>query len=777
LRPHGKDMGIKALRIAAVVAIATTGWIGDSVNHPTRAGLGNIQHVVVIMQENRSYDTYFGTYPGGDGIPNGYCNPDPVTGSCVAPYHDPAMSQVDAPHGDTEEVVAVNYGLMNGFITADKLAGANRIGVMGYKDQRELPTYWSYAQQGALQDHMFAPSISWSQPDHNYMVSGWSATCSNPNDPMTCRTNLTFGPYGNKVDPETSGQPDYIWTDITYLLHKNGTTWGYYVAPGSQPDCDDGSVACCPAAQTPATPEFWNPLPDFQTVHLDGELGNIKATDSFLSAARSGNLPAVSWVIPNGSTSEHPPSRVDVGQQYVSNLVNAIMQGPDWSSTAIFLSWDDWGGFFDHVPPPAVDSAGYGIRVPGIVISPWVKHGLIDTQTLSHDAYLKFVEDVFLGGQRIDPATDGRPDSRPSVREATSILGDLANDFDFSQTPRPFLTGIFPTAGGPSGGTSVSLTGADFNGVTAVTFGSVAAMSYTINSQSSLTAVAPAGSGAVSVVVTGPGGRSPAVPVGKFTYTTQAAVAAVSPAVGSPAGGTTITISGTGFTGATAVMFGAKPATSFTVNSDHTITATSSRGAGSVDITVVLPVGTSAASAADQFTYMSQAPPAVTGVAPVTGPLAGCSEVQINGSGFSGASQVMFGSKPASSQVVLSDTRLLAMAPPRSAGTVDVRVTTALGTSGISSKDRYTYTNVPAVVGILPRRGPPAGGTSVLITGSGFNVAISVTFGGTAATSFSITNDNHIRAVSPAGSGIVNVTVTSAAGTSATSSADKFTYQ
>jgi phospholipase C len=115
------------------------------------------------------------------------------------------------------------------------------------------------------------------------------------------------------------------------------------------------------------------------------------------------------------------------------------MRSPNWNSTAIFLAWDDWGGFYDHVPPPVVDGAGYGIRVPALVISPYAKHGYIDHQTLSFDAYLKFIEDVFLGGRRLDPKTDGRPDPRPTVRENAHILGDLRKDFDFKQKPRPPL--------------------------------------------------------------------------------------------------------------------------------------------------------------------------------------------------------------------------------------------------------------------------------------------------------------------------------------------------
>jgi phospholipase C len=120
-------------------------------------------------------------------------------------------------------------------------------------------------------------------------------------------------------------------------------------------------------------------------------------------------------------------------------LINAIMRSPCWASSAIFLSWDDWGGFYDHVVPPHVDANGYGLRVPGLVISPYARTGFIDHQLLSHDSYLKFIEDDFLEGARLNPVTDGRPDSRPGVREEAPGLGDLANDFNFSQTPHPPL--------------------------------------------------------------------------------------------------------------------------------------------------------------------------------------------------------------------------------------------------------------------------------------------------------------------------------------------------
>jgi phospholipase C len=205
-------------------------------------------------------------------------------------------------------------------------------------------------------------------------------------------------------------------------------------------------VSCAAVRQNATTPGIWNPLPYFDTVKADGQLGNIQSVTNYYTAAKSGHLPAVTWVVPSGAVSEHPPAAVSFGQSYVTSLVNAAMKGPDWNSTAIFLAWDDWGGFYDHVAPPQVDQNGYGLRVPGLIISPYAKHGYIDHQTLSFDAYDKFIEDDFLHGQRLDPRTDGRPDPRPTVRENVKILGDLTSAFDFNQNPRgPTVLPVHPT--------------------------------------------------------------------------------------------------------------------------------------------------------------------------------------------------------------------------------------------------------------------------------------------------------------------------------------------
>jgi phospholipase C len=432
----------------------------DSSGGGSPQGIHKIKHVIVIMQENVSFDHYFGTFPGADGSLSkdgspAFCNPDPRTGQCVKPYHDTRDLNEGGPHNRESVVAQIDGGKMDGFITTaeggqgDPQAAQNRQGcaapnpncagrdplsVMGYHDDHEIANYWSYARNFVLQDRMFSPAASWSLPEHLFMVSEWSALCTQSHDPASCRSELYGRDTPEIMDPGRNPK-SFAWTELTYLLHKQHVSWKYYVAEGTQPDCDDGSAVCAPKVQRAGTPQIWNPLPWFDTVRDDGELGNVQTVDHFYNDAKDGKLPAVSWVVPNAAVSEHAPALLSTGQAYVTGLVNAVMQGPDWDSTAIFISWDDGGGFYDHVAPPVVDANGYGMRVPGLLISPYARKGFIDHQTLSFDAYAKFIEDDFLGGQRLDPKTDGRPDPRPGVREAAPQLGDITRGFDFNQAP------------------------------------------------------------------------------------------------------------------------------------------------------------------------------------------------------------------------------------------------------------------------------------------------------------------------------------------------------
>ncbi|HTU85806.1 MAG TPA: alkaline phosphatase family protein [Solirubrobacteraceae bacterium] len=438
-------------------------------------GIHKIRHVVIIMQENRSFDSYFGTFPGADGIPAGVCVPDPGNGGCIAPFHDSSDLNYGGPHSQSNAIADIDDGRMDGFVgQAEQGMGCTSedpncspctetgqsssstpscVDVMGYHDAREIPNYWTYAEQYVLQDHMFEPNESWSLPAHLYMVSEWSAYCTNPLLPSSCHSNVQNPNPDSTLNADFStpndGELHYAWTDITWLLHQQNVPWDYYVFQGTEPDCEnDASMTCAPVQQGPQTPGIWNPLPSFTDVTEDGQLGNIQSLSNFFTAARDGTLPAVSWITPNGTVSEHPPALVSAGQTYVTGLINAIMESPDWNSTAIFLAWDDWGGFYDHVVPPVVDGEGFGLRVPGIVISPYAKQGYIDHQILSFDAYTKFIEDDFLDSARLNPATDGRPDPRPDVRENNPILGNLTADFNFNQSPRaPLILPVHPAPG------------------------------------------------------------------------------------------------------------------------------------------------------------------------------------------------------------------------------------------------------------------------------------------------------------------------------------------
>ena len=505
-----------AVVVLAAAVVAGLAALAACTSQPPAAprGIHKIRHVVIIMQENRSFDSFFGTYPGADGLParNGHftvCLPDPRQKACDRPYHDPNLVNGGGEHTRDDAIADVNGGKMNGFVRIAEL-DTNRgcaltiptprvclpsgpPDVMGYHDAREIPNYWTYAKDFALADHMFEPVQSWSLPAHLYLVSGWSAHCTTAsptscvNDPSQVTAALPkafvacLASHGLTVRdlrrsaalPATSrarldrciaalpvaqrqrmiglaaaggggeGQAlgRYSWTDLTYLLHAQHVSWSYYVQSGVQPDCNDNpdqvAAGCAPVKQGASTPSIWNPLPSFTDVSTDHQQANVRNLSAFYPAAAHGHLPAVSWIAPSQGNSDHPPANIAAGQAYVTNIINTIMRGPDWKSTAIFLVWDDWGGFDDHVVPPVVDQNGYGMRVPAIVISPYAKQGYVDHQVLSFDALNKFIEDDFLHAARLNPKTDGRPDPRPDVRENAPILGNLVRDFNFSQPPRP----------------------------------------------------------------------------------------------------------------------------------------------------------------------------------------------------------------------------------------------------------------------------------------------------------------------------------------------------
>jgi phospholipase C len=462
---------LAAFAVAAVACTASTSTEGSrsfrssapGSSPATGGGLRTLQHLIFIVQENRSFDHYFGTFPGADGIPTkpdgtfDVCVPNKYrNGACARPYVSGAVDFVGGPHTHRAAVADVNGGAMNGFIqTLLPVADAcwtggdgrgcdGQVGADGQPDvmatltAAQIPNYWSYARHFALQDHMFAPVDSWTLPSHLFLMSGWSAYCPDPTDPMACVSDVDVKGLDRRW---YYGQdPIYAWTDITWLLDRAHVSWASYIGNHTcwqHPPCQD------PEGRQYATAYNRNVLPGF-TSFWDGERAsgvtdNVRPVEDYLHAAGDGSLPSVSWVFPTSVTGEHPasPSTTRTGMAYVTRLINAVMQGPSWDSTAIFLTWDDWGGFYDHVVPPRVDGNGYGLRVPGLVISPWVRPGMIQHTSQSFDSYLRLIEDRFLGSQRLDPKTDGRPDARPTVRER--LANPIQSVFDFHQDPLPPL--------------------------------------------------------------------------------------------------------------------------------------------------------------------------------------------------------------------------------------------------------------------------------------------------------------------------------------------------
>ncbi len=324
-----------------------------------------IQHIVIIMQENRSFDQYFGTYPTqgidgnyADGIPAGVCLPLSTTNpgaGCVAPYHDVHDRQDGGGHFASDAQADLDDGIasakMDGFAARQQTGyvaackknpsavmcqdhgnGIGRSDVMGYHTAQELPVYWSYAQHFVLQDRLFEGVRDWSFPSHQDLTSEWAASCKNDKDVSTC---VTGGQYGGQ--PTTT----YPWVNLFQLLDTYAVSWKWYLAEGAEPDCEDADFTCDSVKQLGNVGSIWNPAPRYASVQAQGAAyvaAHIPNIDQFLVDAKSGgaqscNLPSVSWVVPTGNISEHPgDSGVTAGQMYVASLVNAVMLSACWNS-------------------------------------------------------------------------------------------------------------------------------------------------------------------------------------------------------------------------------------------------------------------------------------------------------------------------------------------------------------------------------------------------------------------------------------------------------------
>jgi phospholipase C len=390
------------------------------------SGLEKIQHFVFIMQENKSFDHYFGTYPGAQGIPDNVTLKDPNDGTMVSIYHSTDDVDFDAPHDKSNAIADIDGGKMDGFlneawkryalsVVPSLEPGYNPKEVMSYHDYHEIPNYWNYAHLYVLQDQLFSSVAAYSLSVHLYMLAAQSGGYTGETQP-----------YPQRFD----------FPEITELLQKDQISWNYYVSSGNQIDQNGHAVSSAKEQQqNPNHYTLWNPLPAFPKVENDPtQRVRMVDTAQFYTDAQTGSLPQVSWICPymGSELSDHPAFKGGMRKPmaYVTGLIDAVMQGPEWNSTAIFVAWDDWGGYYDNVPPPFVDEYGFGLRVPGLVISPYAKQNFVDHNMYSFDSWLKIVEERF----GVEPMT-----------QRDKLADDFMNSFDFTQKPRaPVLLSATP---------------------------------------------------------------------------------------------------------------------------------------------------------------------------------------------------------------------------------------------------------------------------------------------------------------------------------------------
>ena len=258
---------------------------------------------------------------------------------------------------------------------------------LSYYDWHEIPNYWEYARRFTLCDAFFSSLAGPSEPNHLYTVAAQSGGLVN-NPPL----NL-------------AGQDGvYTFPTMAELLEKSGVSWKYY---DEKPN--------------PHKHSLWNPMPGFRSFQKNPALmSHLVGLDEFYQDAKSGRLPQVCWIVPTPADSEHPPADSARGMRHVTDLINAIMQSSAWKDTAIIVTWDDYGGFYDHVAPPQVDQYGYGPRVPALVISPYARRGYICHTPFDFTSPLKLIEEGF----GLSPLT---------ARDASAR--DMLDCFDFHQKP------------------------------------------------------------------------------------------------------------------------------------------------------------------------------------------------------------------------------------------------------------------------------------------------------------------------------------------------------
>jgi phospholipase C len=383
-------------------------WAQSSPSDAPATGINLIQHVVFIIKENRSFDSYFGTFPGANGATTGLAS----NGQIIPLIHEPDSTPRDIGHDWFSAHLALNGGQMNAFdlIHGDNSNGNLNGDYLSYSQfvQSDIPNYFAYASNYVLADNMYSSLVGPSFPNHLYTVAAQSAgVINNPSAGLGpawgCDSPANFvsqvlGPDGQI----TLQYPCFDVTTLADMLQGANVPWLYYGPPfGSS-----GYVwVALDAINHIRNSSLWTT--------------NFRNQQNFVNDALHGNLPAMSWLITGSS--EHPPSSACDGENWTVEQINAIMKGPDWSSTAIFITWDDFGGFYDHVSPPGVDQYGLGMRVPLLVISPYALQGKVSHTQYELSSVLKFVEERF---------------GLPPMTTRDAEANDITDAFDFTQSPR-----------------------------------------------------------------------------------------------------------------------------------------------------------------------------------------------------------------------------------------------------------------------------------------------------------------------------------------------------
>ncbi len=385
--------------------------------HDAASGLDRINHVIWIIQENHSFDNYFGTFPGADGIPPTTRLPEqPGRPPRVRPFHmPPGQPLIDLEHSWESAHACYDNGRMDGFVWAEGSPYT-----MGYYNQKDIPNYWKYARAYTLCDRFFSSEMTGSSPNHTYTVAAQSGELNNVGSLAALK----------RVMDDDDG---FSFISIVKRFEGQNLTWGYYVE--TQPEAPETHQLNAHLANLaypdPKVFTLWNPMPGFRAIRENPALmARLLPQTAFYAALKEdGQLPQVSWLIPDFQDSEHPPEPLRQGMWYVTRLINAVMHSRYWKDSVIFLCWDDYGGFYDHVPPPEVDAYGYGPRVPMLVISPYAKRRYVSHYTYDFTSVLKFIETRW----RLEHLT-------PRDHRAN----DMRDCFDFSQTPAPPLTLAVP---------------------------------------------------------------------------------------------------------------------------------------------------------------------------------------------------------------------------------------------------------------------------------------------------------------------------------------------